>query len=48
MTRFIPLILALLLSACASPRAPEAGVSGAEPPDPAITPLTVEQERDVR
>ena len=46
MTRLLPLILVLLLCACASPRAPlpAATDEGAELPDPRIRPLTTEME----
>lgn len=46
MTRLLPLILVVLLSACASPRpaAPPVGTEGAEPYDPAIRPLSTEME----
>jgi uncharacterized lipoprotein YmbA len=47
MTRLLPLILAILLTACASPR-PAAPVlpstEGAEPADPDIRPLSTEME----
>jgi hypothetical protein len=46
MTRLLPLILALLLCACASPRAPVpvASSEGAEPADPRIRRLSTEMD----
>ena len=47
MTRLLPLILALLLGACATPPPPAPSAeatTGAEPADPAIRPLSTEME----
>ena len=44
MARLLPLILALLLCACAGPRPPLPTAEVAEPLDPGIKPLTVEEE----
>lgn len=47
MTRLLPLILVLVLCACATPRPPVPPVvsaEGAEPPDPRIRPLSTEME----
>lgn len=49
MARLSALILLALLSACAAKRpAPPAGIEAAEPLDPSIKPLTVEQEEQAK